>query len=49
MSRQIFLKMGRKKSVDLMAIGARIRELRGEALQEEFADFLGMVRDNFQR
>jgi transcriptional regulator with XRE-family HTH domain len=38
-----------KLSVDLEAIGSRIRELRGEVLQEELAAFLGVSQGQLSK
>jgi transcriptional regulator with XRE-family HTH domain len=38
-----------KLSVDLEAIGSRIRELRGEARQEELAVFLGVSQGQLSK
>jgi transcriptional regulator with XRE-family HTH domain len=35
--------------VDLTAIGRRIRELRGDTLQEEFAEFLGISQGQLSK
>lgn len=40
---------GRRKLADWEAIGARIRELRGEVLQAEFAAFLGMSQGQLSK
>jgi transcriptional regulator with XRE-family HTH domain len=39
----------RKPRVDLVAIGSRIRALRGEALQEELAAYLNIRQGNLSK
>lgn len=38
-----------RKSADLKAIGSRIRELRGDMLQEEFAACLGISQGQLSK
>jgi len=38
-----------KGRADLRAIGARVRELRGNTLQEELAEFLGISQGQLSR
>jgi transcriptional regulator with XRE-family HTH domain len=38
-----------KKLADLEAIGSRIRELRGEMLQEELAEYLGISQGQLSK
>jgi len=38
-----------KPSVDLGAIGARVRELRGETRQEELAEYLGVSQGQLSK
>jgi transcriptional regulator with XRE-family HTH domain len=40
---------GHKKLADLRAIGSRIRELRGEILQEELAAYLGISQGQLSK
>ena len=40
---------GRKKLANLEAIGSRIRELRGQILQEELAAYLGMSQGQLSK
>ena len=49
MSRGIFLIKGRRKSADLQAIGSRIRELRGQMLQEDLAAYLGVSQGQLSK
>jgi transcriptional regulator with XRE-family HTH domain len=39
----------RGNSADLAAIGSRIRELRGEMLQEELAEYLGISQGQLSK
>ncbi len=38
-----------KEKPDLMAIGARIRDLRGEMLQEELANYVGISQGQLSK
>ena len=40
---------GRGNFADLEAIGSRIRELRGEILQEELAEYLGISQGQLSK
>jgi transcriptional regulator with XRE-family HTH domain len=43
------MKRQKKPRADLTAIGGRIRELRGDVLQEELADFLGISQGQLSK
>jgi len=45
----IFLMTRPKRLADLEAIGSRIRELRGEILQEELAEYLGISQGQLSK
>ena len=49
MSRGFFVKKGNKKLANLELIGSRIRELRGEMLQEELATYLGISQGQLSK
>jgi transcriptional regulator with XRE-family HTH domain len=49
MSRGFFVTKGRRRAADLEVIGSRIRELRGEMLQEELAAFLGISQGQLSK
>jgi transcriptional regulator with XRE-family HTH domain len=49
MSRGFFVKKGTKKLANLELIGSRIRELRGEMLQEELATYLGISQGQLSK
>jgi transcriptional regulator with XRE-family HTH domain len=43
------MKRRKKSRADLKAIGCRIRELRGDVLQEELAEFLGISQGQLSK
>lgn len=43
------MKKGPKQLANLEVIGARIRELRGEMLQEELAEYLGISQGQLSK
>ena len=47
--KEFFLMKSRKKLADLEAIGSRIRALRGEMLQEELAEYLGISQGQLSK
>jgi transcriptional regulator with XRE-family HTH domain len=49
LSRGYFVKKGPRKLADLETIGSRIRELRGEVLQEELAIYLGISQGQLSK
>jgi transcriptional regulator with XRE-family HTH domain len=48
-SRGFFLMKGHRNLADLEAIGSRIREVRGEMLQEELAEYLGISQGQLSK
>ena len=40
---------GLRKKIDLVAIGARIKKLRGNTLQEDFAAYLNVSQGNLSK
>jgi len=47
--RKAFMTKMRAKKADLVAIGRRIRELRGKVLQDDFAPALGMTQGQLSK